>query len=334
MLGMLLAAEWSRRFAHEGGEPCSRTLMLLFLLFALFQAYLHHVYVDIQFYMSAPFSNDVWQYHHHREVLKLSPEVLPHSYRVLPFGIIAVGEWFTGSFFYAKTLLRVSCYYFSFLAAYCAATVYYPPRTAFVAVFILVMLYPISIAYYAGQPTDTVSHLAFFLAFCFLALRRFPEFALTVLVGLFAKETILVMAPCWFFCTIEKRLYVRLAQSVSLAAVGVVILLLIRLSVTGGDLSYSKISGIDLSHILTNLLNPLWPGQLLFQVGVLLPFWWRMRQSTPKDVQTLLLVLLPIITVSSLMFSWLHEARNFVPCSFLLALTAAACFCNKTEPVR
>ncbi len=334
-IGLLLAGACfgvfvSRRLLQESDSLKHYVILYSLVALALLQAYLHYLFVDKQFYMNNPFLNELWQFHHLRKVIELSPEVIPHSYRFLPFGLISFISWLTDNFFFAKTFYRVFFYFCTLLTFFRLFRTWLDSNAALVATLIPVILFPVSIAFFAGQPTDPLSHFSFALTMLFLVQRRFPEFAMWCLAGLFAKESLLVMPLCWLICARDIPLRARAIQTGALLACAFIALFSVRLYVESGSFQYSAISGIGVDHILQNLKTSYWPLQILFQIGLLLPFWWISRRSLPPDVHGMLFVLLPAITVSNLMFSWMHEARNFVPCTFLLALACVLAFTGKS----
>jgi hypothetical protein len=89
-----------------------------------------------------------------------------------------------------------------------------------------------------------------------------------------------------------------------------------------GDIHYSQVSGVGRAHILSNLSPHLWPPVFLLTAGAFLPFlalnWGRTQLSLKRQVA----FLLPVLFVSSLVFSNLYETRNFMPLVFVLAVVA------------
>jgi len=92
----------------------------------------------------------------------------------------------------------------------------------------------------------------------------------------------------------------------------------------GQNISYDKISGVGPSHIMENLrrLND-WPRQFLFSIGIFLPFLFIGHRKTNTLLRDLAIFLVITLFVSNLVFSWLAEARNFVPAAFPLIVIAA-----------
>ena len=89
--------------------------------------------------------------------------------------------------------------------------------------------------------------------------------------------------------------------------------------------TYKSISGVDFTHIRENLFEnqSIWVPQVLFTVGIMMPFYVLSWKSSRKELRNLVLFLLPILFISSTVFSWLYEARNFIPVFVPMAIIAA-----------
>ncbi len=96
----------------------------------------------------------------------------------------------------------------------------------------------------------------------------------------------------------------------------------VRLFVLHGAIHHQQISGITAEHIWTNWHGGRWLPIFCVTVGGLLPFliggWKRTLISLKRQV----FFLLPVLFISSTLFGWLFEARNFMPLVFVLAVIA------------
>jgi uncharacterized membrane-anchored protein YitT (DUF2179 family) len=148
-----------------------------------------------------------------------------------------------------------------------------------------------------------------------------PAFGPSLFLGVFAKESVVVMGLCRMFYG-ANRLRAIAATALYFGG-GVAIATGIRLVVNHGTFAYGKVSGMQWDHIHTNLsLYDQWGPLYLLSLGVFIPgavLGWRYMDSAFKA--TTLLVTAAMI-VSSLMFSWLAEVRNLMPAIFPLAVAS------------
>src|SRR5262249_31594800 len=79
-------------------------------------------------------------------------------------------------------------------------------RRSLVALAAYPILYPSSILYYQGQLTDPMSHALFALALCYVVEDRWFLLAITVALGVLAKETALIIVLAYFVCQIGRPL--------------------------------------------------------------------------------------------------------------------------------
>lgn len=263
--------------------------------------------------------NTAWQLYMHRQILALNPAVLPHCYRFLPDSIVAIFWWLCGSFELSRIAYRLLFDALIFVCAYRCARVYLSDLFAGGVVLALAVLYPVSILNYGGQLTDPASHFSF--AIClFCLLRRYePAFGPNLFAGLLAKESVIVLAACRLFTGASRRRAVILATLY--AVVALVLVVGVRLYVNHGAMHYRQISGVGLGHIRTNLAQiDRWGPSYLVTFGALLPgtvLGWRLMD---RGFQLTCAVLLVSLFVSSLLFSWLTEVRNYVPAFLLLVI--------------
>lgn len=302
---------------YLGAKREKWTFVILALLGAGFCEQIVHQFVDKGHYFNEV--NDTWQRSLQARVLALDPSFVPHSYRFLSHGIVELFSWLTGSFEVGRAAYRLL-----FNALLCGAILRYarlflPAFYAGATLVLLLCLYPITVAWFAGQFVDPVSHLSFVACLYFLQRGFEPGIGPTIGVGVFAKESVAVMAAARFFYPrIERRSLFAAAGYAALAVAG---LLAIRFWVNHGTMQYRSISGVGWVHIWDNLKGwDEWVPQYLFSIGVLLPgaaLGWRLMDKSFRRTTLLLGVAL---VGSSALFSWLNEVRNLFPLMILLAI--------------
>lgn len=287
---------------------------------------IHSLYIDESGNYSSHFfstvgSNNSWQMVLHKCIMGLNIESLPHLYRFLPNSILSYFLLLTDDFEFSRYLFRVIFMILMLYAIYYYSSLYYRHETAILTMMIYAAIYQISIRFYAGQITDPVSHLCFILSFIFLELDLFIYFALAVLIGSLAKETIVIMAVYYLLKCLRSR--ANLMRATLLLLIILVVIIGIRLYISQ-VLQYTSISGVGPEHILDNLCKiDLWGRQLLFTVGIFIPFFLASYKSSAREIRTLVLYLTPTLILSNIVFGWLHEARNLIPVVIPMALMTA-----------
>jgi hypothetical protein len=182
-------------------------------------------------------------------------------------------------------------------------------------------VYPVSIRYYAGQPVDPLSHFTFALTFWALQRGWFWTFAATALVGVMAKESILVM-PIYYLLFRRNDAW-HWTRGLLLVAATFALAIAIRW-IVGARAEFEHISATTENHFLTNLADySQWGRQLASTLGVFIPFVVIGWKDTPRDLKSLIVFLAPCLLISSLFFSWLREARNYMPLVAVLAVCTA-----------
>lgn len=296
-------------------------LTAIVLAAAAFCNHVHYVFVDLGHYFPpAQFpDNTAWQYFMHRGILALDPGYIPHSYRFLPDALIGVMEWMTGSFDASRSANALIFYGLLYAFLYRYARLYVSAVGAIAVIVLVVMVYPVTNAWYAGQPIDPMSHASFVVCMWALATAQEPPFAAALVVGALAKESVILMAPCRAFYGKSRARALLLAALYTGATF--VAVAAVRLIVNGGSFSYGRVSGVEPGFITTNLAQyKQWVPQYVFSIGVFVPgaIWgWRLMDRAFRN--TCLLVTAGVI-VSSAIFSWLSEARNLVPAIVMLAI--------------
>ena len=282
--------------------------------------YLHVWLVDLgQYFQNIP--NLQWQLYMQNSVLGLSRETLPHSYRFLPNSLVRLFEQFSGDFASARDGYRNLFGVLFFYSFYRFARLFLRHGGSLLSLALLGVIFPISFRFYAGQLTDPLSHLSFVLAFIFIHRRQFVYLLLTIEIGCLVKETIMAMAGYYILFRWRDDSYIL--KSALLVVVSVTVYEIARVTVLHGFQSYQQISGVGFDHVAENWNDySNWLPGLVFMVGIFVPFVIAGWQKSPWILRSLAIYWFLVLFFSSLFFSWLREARNFVPLSALLAVMA------------
>lgn len=296
-------------------------LVLLVFLLTSFINNVHSFNVDETSRYFGSISDAAWQENLQKLVVQLSPGAVPHSYRFLPNAIVFWMQLGRVRFDVARDVYRLFLGLLLFYALYRYARLYTNYLGAILAMLLVAAVFPITFEWYAGQLTDPLSHLSFVLAFIFLETQNFPLLLTTLLVGSLAKETILAMAGFYvLFCRRENR---YLFKACVLCMSGAAVYLGVRLLVLKGTMQFNQISGVPYTHVVENWTDPKWPALFLTTACAYLPFLILGWKETPASLKKTVFYLLPVLFVSSLVFSWLTETRNFMPLVFVLAVLSA-----------
>jgi hypothetical protein len=316
-----VAAPW---FALQGATSSARERAVVTAIVVTAAAFCNHVkyvLVDLGHYfpVSQFENNTVWQYSLHRGILALSPAYIPHSYRFLPDALIGVMEWATGTFEGARSANALIFYGLLYAFTFRLARRYLSTPGSIAVVVLLLMVYPVTNAWYAGQPIDPMSHLSFVVCMWALATGQEAPMGASLVVGCFAKESVLIMAPCRAFYGDRRGRAILLAAAyfvMTFAAIAI-----IRLVVNGGSFSYGRISGVEPGFVATNFAQyRQWVPQYAFSIGIFLPgAAWGWKEMDRPFRLTCLAVTAGVV-ISSAVFSWLSEVRNLVPAIVMLAV--------------
>jgi hypothetical protein len=296
------------------GRPERRWAAVLSLVAAGFAEVTHFWMVDRGHYFSPTqfADNTAWQEAMHTGILALSPNYLPHSYRFLPDSIVELFKWMCGDFVFARVTYRLLFNTLLFATIYRYARLFVAPVSASASVLAILLLYPIGLMSYAGQLVDPFSHLSFIVCLYCLGAGYEAAFGPSLLIGIFAKESVILMALCRVFYGTKR--FGAVAASLAYLAAGLFVAVQIRKHVMHGRLQYGNISGVDMSQIFQNFAWwRVWVPLYLCTVGVLLPgacLGWKVMEIRFRATGVMLLAGL---IVSSALFSWLAEVRNLLP---------------------
>jgi hypothetical protein len=271
-----------------------------------------------------------WQRQKYLAILNHTADA-PHQYRPLPYGLARGLERLTGDWWFACVAYRWFFTYWFLWAAYRFARLFGPPRWAWFAPLTLLVLYPFSVAWYAGQLTDPLSHALFVLAMIYLMEDHWLRLTAAVALGVMAKETAVLLVPAYLAC-FGRNGWPALLKTAALGMAAMAAFLAVRLPLDWQP-SNAGLNGLDALMIGTNLgigepmFHPAAPQYhnylhpLLF-VGSFLPFIvWRWRRID-RRLRLLCLVVVPLLLLSNLCFGWMYESRNYMPLVPLLATMA------------
>lgn len=313
------------RIYHVESRPLGRRrgLALVFLVFLLssFVNQVHHFDVDSASNYVASIPNEVFQEHLQESVTRLSPDAVPHAYRFLPNAIVFWMQLAGVRYDAARDSYRLLVGLLLFYALYRYASLYTNFVGAAIAMALVCAVYPISFEWYIGQLTDPLSHLSFVLAFLFLEAGDFAGLLTVLLIGSLAKETVLALAGFYAAFRREEKNYAL--KALVLCATSIAVYLAVRLLVLHGALHYGQVSGTHPSHIAENWRDTKWHSLFLITAGAYSPFLILGWRTTPLMLKRLVFYLVPILFVSSLLFGWLIETRNYMPVVFVLAVVTA-----------
>jgi hypothetical protein len=266
-------------------------------------------------------SNTEWQVALHARVMRLDTGVLPHSFRFLPNAVVRWMEFAGLDYERARDVYRTLAGLVLFYALYRFARFFTTHGGAMTAVALVAMVIPVSYEYYAGQLTDPLSHLSFVLAFTFLETGDFGYLLTTILIGALAKESVLAMAAYYaLFCGNDRRHW---RKAIALGAASAAIYLGVRSWVLRGVMQYNQVSGTNLRFIWSNFREGHWVQVSILTIGAFSPFLVLDWKEAPSSLKRLVLYLVPVLVLSSLLFSWLRESRNYMPVVFVMAVIAA-----------
>ena len=292
-------------------------VVVLVLVVTVTAFYIHKTLIDYGSHFH-DLTNAAWQESLQNQVVRLSPTVLPHSYRFLPNAVVFWMQILRVQFTTASDIYRILAGILLFYAIYRYARLYTSHLGGLIAVVLSGLIYPVSFVGYAGQLTDPLSHLSFVLAFIFLETDDFLFFLTALLIGSLAKETVLGMLGFYVLFKRKDEHYLLKSAVVCASCLGAYFG--VRMLVLHGNMQYQEVSGVGHHHIFVNLGTPVWPYHFASTVGAYIPFLILGWKDTPASLKKMVFYLLPLLFISSAFFSWLNEARNFMPLVFVLAV--------------
>jgi hypothetical protein len=295
------------------------------VVFAFLTTYLHIWLVDLGQYFRE-FNNLDWQIYLHDAVVNLRADAapdkirtIPDVYRFLPNSLVRLLEQITGDFSTARDGYRNLFGVLLFYSLYRFARLFLRHGGSLFCLALWTAVFPVSFRYYAGQLTDPLSHLSFILAFIFIETEQFVYLLLTLMIGCLAKESVVAMAGYYGFFRWREKSYV--VKTILLVLAPVAVCAIARVCVLHDAPNYEQISGVPPGHVVDNWNDySRWFPGLLYTVGIFSPFIFINWRNSPWSLRSLALYLFPVLFVSSLVFSWLREARNFMPLVAILTV--------------
>jgi hypothetical protein len=319
-----------------------------FLLLALVLTDLHWQTVDTMPVVNKPGQLNMplkfnWQMTQYINILE-GKEIPPHQYRFLPQGILWWIFLLGGSFRFAYNTYRCFFTFAVLLSLYKLSRMYNPHKESLIVVFLYAILYPLSVRYYYGNMLDPMLHSIFFMALIYCQKRKMPEFFLLVTLGMFVKETIILVLPCYYLLNMELPFAMRkkmILQLGLLAGWCLVLFLACRIPF-GFHYDNKTLNGVSQLMIMDNLgfggrtiPIPVWvryahPALFIFMwLGILILY----RKFISRPLFYTAIYLSVSIYLTNLCFGWNYESRNFIPAFGVLAVAAMSIFNQmKTQP--
>ena len=289
-----------------------------FVLLAILLTELHFYMVDTGDHLN-------WQIDQYNGILGHNYQP-PDQYRFLPQGTLWWMILANGDFVFSLLCYR---FFFTFLVCQCAyslARLFLAPRDAIIVVLVYAVFYPLSTRYYYGNMLDPMSHAVMLAALVCCHRRQFwPMYWLFVL-GMFVKETMLLIAPCYYLMNLEsfrlrdQRALLRLAL-LGLSGAGVFLACRLPFHFHYDFQSLNRTSGwmvlsnfglpggpcLSTVSIFQRLVHPvlflfMWLPLIVWQRKFLPPAWFWTA-----------LYLVATFYLTNLCFSWNYESRNFIP---------------------
>jgi hypothetical protein len=279
---------------------------------------------DMHLY-SRDIKNMDWQMAQYQGIL-LHHYQPPDQYRFLPQGTLWWMLLCNGDFFFSYLTYR---FFFTFLvcqSSYMFARLYLAPRDAVIVVLFYAAFFPLSTRFYYGNLLDPMSHTVMLAALACCQRRQFWQVFWLFALGMFIKETMLLIVPCYYlmnpetFSLRDSRALLRLAL---FAATGLGLFLACRipfdfsydlgtLNRTPGLMVYSNLglAGAKAQSGVPIFQRHLHPILFIFMWLPLIV--WR-RKLLPPGLFRTSLYLAAAFYLTNLCFGWNYESRNFVP---------------------
>ncbi|HSY17037.1 MAG TPA: hypothetical protein VK815_01825 [Candidatus Acidoferrales bacterium] len=299
-----------------------------FALLAVLLTDIHYDMVD-RFHMN-------WQIAQFNDIL-MHHCLPPDQYRFLPQGTLWWMTLITGDFQFAYMIFR---FFFTFLlchAIYRLARLYLPSAQSVLIVFIYGCFYTLSTRYYFGNLLDPMSHLVMLTALYYCRQRRFCSFFWLFVLGVFIKETMLLLAPCYYLMNPENarlRAQQNLQRMFLLGAAGIAVFFACRLPFHF-NFNFQSLNRTPESMIYANLgIGHARVGSpvsiyMRYVHPILFLFMWLPvivwgRRRLPVSLFWTSLYLAATLYITNTLFGWNYESRNFVPGLIVLLIATLA----------
>jgi hypothetical protein len=289
-----------------------------------------------------------WQFQQYGAILMHTCQP-PDQYRFLSQGSLWWMLLTNSDFIFSYVMFR---FFFTFvlcLSIYRLARLYLPAQYSVMVVFMYGAFYPMSTRYYYGNLLDPMSHLVMFSAFYYARQKRFWEFFWLFVLGVFIKETMLLLVPCYWLMNLESTgLWSKhnLQRMVLLGVTGMLVFFACRLpfhysydfqslnrtpeSMIAPNLG---LAGAQVASTIPLIIRYLYPCLFLF-MWMPLVIWQRHR--LPKSLFWAGLYFAVMLFATNTVFGWNHESRNFIPGLVLLlicTLIIVVDWMSKEDPV-
>jgi hypothetical protein len=296
-----------------------------FVLLAALLTAIHFSTVDVL--------NLGWQWGQYESIVRHHAKP-PDQYRFLSQGTLWWMFQSNGAFVFSYVAYRL---FFTVLvchAIYQFARLYLSALQGVIVVLVYACFYPLSIRYYQGSLCDPTSHAVMLTALIFCQRRAFGVVLSLMLMGVFIKETMLVIAPCWLLLDPDKPPQWNrrdMLRAGILVAAGMGVFLLCRLPFhfqydfrslnrTTELMIWSNL-GFSRGHhsTIVSVFERYWHPALFLFMWLPLIIW--KRALLPPSLFRTALYLAAALYLTNLCFGWNYESRNFVPALVLLVVS-------------
>jgi hypothetical protein len=328
LLAVLLAA--ATMFIYRSDPEQNRAKVVRYCGFALVAALL----TDLHFH-TVDIACMGWQIVQYGGILMHNYQP-PDQYRFLSQGTLWWMTLTNGDFVFSYLAFR---FFFTFLlchSIYRLARCYLSPQNSIMVVFMYGAFYPLSIRYYFGNLLDPMSHLVMLTALYYCRQRKFWCFFWLFVLGVFIKETMLLLAPCYYLMNLEiagLREERNLQRIVLLSVAGMAVFFACRLPfhfnydfktlnrtpeiMIYANLGFSRALVTSTVSVFQRYVHPV----LFLFMWLPLIIWQRQRLPAPLFWTSIYLA--AGLYFTNLCFGWNYESRNFIPGLVLLLICTA-----------
>jgi hypothetical protein len=265
----------------------------------------------------------------------------PDQYRFLTQGTLWWMLLTNADFVFSCVMFRFFFTFILCLSIYRLARLYLLPQYSVLVVFLYGAFYPMSTRYYHGNLLDPMSHLVMFSAFYYARQKRFWEFFWLFVLGMFVKETMLLLVPCYWLMNLENaglREKQNLQHMALLAVTGMMVFFACRLPFhfnydfqTLNRTPESMISanfGLASARVASTV-----PVVFRYTHPFLCLFMWLpllvwQRRRLPESLFWTSLYFAAVLFATNSVFSWNNESRNFIPGLVLLLISTMIILVN------
>jgi hypothetical protein len=307
------------------------------VVLALVLTDLHWNITDMAPQDTGDLSRGAWQVEQYIKIIT-GHECAPHQYRFLPQGILWWIFAAAGDFQFAYIAYRAFFTFATCLALYKLSRMYVQHKESLIIVLLYAILYPFSIRYYYGNLLDPLFHLIFFMSLIYCQKGRFVEFAFLVTMGMFVKETTILLVPCYYLLNMESQHFGKrttVLRTGLLAGWCMLLFLLCRIPF-GFRGTNETLNGVAILMIGPNLWAPmvmsLWTRHMhpILFLLIWIPIVVLFRKLLPRPLFFTTIYLAISIYLTNLCFGWNYESRNFIPAWGMLAISTVSILSHAT----